>query len=236
MPASDASSPTSDAPTSFRFLDLLPELRNRIYSIALQTHKSRDISCYRTPRVTLVSKQVRQETLPLFYSSNFRVLVGCNFARAVNQRTGHELHSEPFKYSTGTLPVSDEVKAILRFAGKRALFRNVTIEVYNADIIHEIRDWQKQGGLDAVGEMRDPRFPFVLVHLRVRDSKIEVKMEQGKEYPSRASRTYCMKLQPQDVDAVEKAVGIARNIAGPGAFQGFKLSDLRKVALGFRIE
>ncbi|KAK5119613.1 hypothetical protein LTR85_007442 [Meristemomyces frigidus] len=57
----------------FRFLDLPPELRIRVYEFLLRTDQLTRIRCRRPP-VTLASQQLRGEALPIYFSvSRFRV-------------------------------------------------------------------------------------------------------------------------------------------------------------------
>ncbi|KAK5687481.1 hypothetical protein LTS10_001619 [Elasticomyces elasticus] len=54
-------------PCKFIF-DLVPELRERIYFYALETNKIRFLHDFRTPTLAAVSKQVRAEVLPAFFT------------------------------------------------------------------------------------------------------------------------------------------------------------------------
>ncbi|TKA25879.1 hypothetical protein B0A50_05634 [Salinomyces thailandicus] len=57
-----------------RFLDLPPELRNRIYHFALAPDPSTALVRPAPPALSATSRQVRQETLPIFYGDNCFVL------------------------------------------------------------------------------------------------------------------------------------------------------------------
>ena len=58
----------------FRFLDLPPELRNRIYSMSMATDDTIWIPCSNSqdmqPDITRVNSQIRREALPVFYAEN----------------------------------------------------------------------------------------------------------------------------------------------------------------------
>ncbi|KAK5740825.1 hypothetical protein LTR17_004415 [Elasticomyces elasticus] len=62
---------SESAPCEFNLLDLVPELRERIYYFALQTDVPRQIASHssklKAPTLALVSKQVRAEVLPIFF-------------------------------------------------------------------------------------------------------------------------------------------------------------------------
>lgn len=60
----------------FRFMDLLPELRLRIYGFAMTTEEPRDLTDIKAPTLAMVSKQVRAEAFPVFFSD-------CVFATTV---------------------------------------------------------------------------------------------------------------------------------------------------------
>jgi len=69
--------------TKFRFLDLLPELRIRIYALAISTNGPRCMT--KAPTLALVSKQVRAEVLPVFFSE-------CTFAIRLHSNYAHIRH------------------------------------------------------------------------------------------------------------------------------------------------
>ncbi|KAK5742828.1 hypothetical protein LTR17_003076 [Elasticomyces elasticus] len=55
-------------PCKSNIFDLVPELRERIYFYALETNKVRSLHGFRTPTLAAVSKQVRAEVLPVFFT------------------------------------------------------------------------------------------------------------------------------------------------------------------------
>ncbi|KAK3636658.1 hypothetical protein LTR22_018624 [Elasticomyces elasticus] len=70
----------------FKLLDLAPELRERIYYFALKTDSPRQIASYnsklKAPTLALVSKQIRAEVLPIFFSKcKFIAQVHSNYAQ-----------------------------------------------------------------------------------------------------------------------------------------------------------
>ena len=65
----------------FRFLDLSPELRNRIYAFATHAGKPQDLNRLWLPPVAKVSRQLWKEALPVYFANNtFTVEVGTNYA------------------------------------------------------------------------------------------------------------------------------------------------------------
>ncbi|KAK5728669.1 hypothetical protein LTR15_001808 [Elasticomyces elasticus] len=77
---------SKDTACGFNLLDLVPELRERIYYFALQPDTPLQLasrgSKLKTPPLTLVSKQVRAEVLPIFFSK-------CDFVADVYSNYWH---------------------------------------------------------------------------------------------------------------------------------------------------
>lgn len=55
-------------PVRLTFFDILPELRIRVYKYAMETDQPRNLQNLKTPTLAAVSKQVRAECLPVFFS------------------------------------------------------------------------------------------------------------------------------------------------------------------------
>jgi len=67
---------------AFRFLELPPELRNRVYSHLISSPEV-DVWRYRVPPIARTSKQLRRETLSIFCSTaRFTMSVGTRFNSA----------------------------------------------------------------------------------------------------------------------------------------------------------
>lgn len=68
----------------FRFMDLAPELRNNIYTLALQQSTDKPLQLIEMPKVALslaqVSRAVRAESLGIFYSENTFALLFSYFS------------------------------------------------------------------------------------------------------------------------------------------------------------
>ncbi|KAK3645193.1 hypothetical protein LTR56_009243 [Elasticomyces elasticus] len=77
---------SKDTACGFNLLDLVPELRERVYYFALQPDTPLQLasrgSKLKTPPLTLVSKQVRAEVLPIFFSK-------CDFVADVYSNYSH---------------------------------------------------------------------------------------------------------------------------------------------------
>ncbi|KAK4889336.1 hypothetical protein LTR27_011873 [Elasticomyces elasticus] len=90
-------------PCKFNIFDLVPELRERIYFYALGTNKVRSLHDFRTPTLTAVSKQVRAEVLPIFFTK-------CHFRADIRSN-----HQDMASLDGQDLPLRSELsKMILR--------------------------------------------------------------------------------------------------------------------------
>lgn len=76
----------------FRFLDLFPEVRNRIYTIVVAG--SYDLTNFATPAIARASQQLRAEVLPvLFAEGDFHVKMVSNITvgASIQIRVHHKL-------------------------------------------------------------------------------------------------------------------------------------------------
>ncbi|KAK5168799.1 uncharacterized protein LTR77_006108 [Saxophila tyrrhenica] len=60
----------SGPPEPFRFMDLPPELRNRIYGFATHNEVPLRLRALKPPAITRVSRQVRSESIPVYFDVN----------------------------------------------------------------------------------------------------------------------------------------------------------------------
>ncbi|KAK4961947.1 hypothetical protein LTR10_002441 [Elasticomyces elasticus] len=69
----------------FTIFDLIPELRSRIYSYAMATEKPRALAFWKEPVLAMVSKQIRAESLPIFFAEClFSARVSSNYGEIAN--------------------------------------------------------------------------------------------------------------------------------------------------------
>ncbi|KAK5724923.1 hypothetical protein LTR17_013412 [Elasticomyces elasticus] len=69
----------------FTIFDLIPELRSRIYGYAVATEKPREIARWKEPVLAMVSKQIRAESLPIFFAEClFSARISSNYAEIAN--------------------------------------------------------------------------------------------------------------------------------------------------------
>lgn len=108
-------------PEPFRFFDLPAELRNKIYTYALAdaAEPACNLFAYTDPVVAMVSKQMRSESLPIFFAERtFVIVVGANYMDASNW------------LAAGILLLRPGLQLSLRRAGVAPVIRHVRFKVY----------------------------------------------------------------------------------------------------------
>ncbi|KAK4503640.1 hypothetical protein PRZ48_004555 [Zasmidium cellare] len=226
--------PQNDGSTS-HFLRLPAELRNVVYSLIFATTSKPEISSFRPPAITQVSKQLRDESLPLFFAETvFRMPVGGNFESTHVERIRRRdrflgfLLLRPFFHPSQPNHMAMAGVIVARpwpkgTHSKVALFRNVELEVYDTEAMVKGPDGVVDNGSSEI---------YLVLRLKVKAwGAMELSVEKGKAYPIRHAE------RSQDVEGtVEKATGIAREIAAAKKFKGFKMKDLQRIATAFRLE
>ncbi|KAK4503699.1 hypothetical protein PRZ48_004614 [Zasmidium cellare] len=218
----------------FRLLDLPPELRTRIYSYAFTTRKFRDFSVFYFPSLTLASRQLRQESLPvLFADTNFRFAVGSDFAKAFCRRYGTNI-ARSISWA-GTLSWTSRVRDFIHSAGDAVRFRDMTVELHDEGFLPSMDMWQ-------ISRRGCPTDSFVLpsialLHLRVGTTGFRVTVEEGPDHPKKRVTASIPRVHlEEDVATVlGRAETVARDIAGKEGFKGFSVADLKRVAAAMRL-
>lgn len=218
----------------FRLMDLPPELRIQIYSYVAVNPDGEQLSLARAvlPPITRVSKLVRQESLPIFFSeNNFFLVVLSNFrdrgtARVMRDKYGENWKNEgprhrgPFK-KCGVLGMKRPVKSMIRAAGANVLLRNVQIHVVSAELA---RKYYPDGDRCSRSSAS--------IHLRVDRRGLHVRCRKGRCYPKTPAMWY---YDSGDVnDALEGPFRMARSIGSRAKFKGLSLKDLEKIVKGLR--
>ncbi|KAF2169248.1 hypothetical protein M409DRAFT_20472 [Zasmidium cellare ATCC 36951] len=242
-------SPTVDTSTNdkkdeppFRLLDLPPEVRNRVYSYALVTPLARDLSYFTLPPLSLTSRQIRHETLPiLFVESPFRLIIGSN----IDHQHLTFFHEEQRSHrSSGIAGIKRTVSSALKTAGEAGLFRDVKLEVYNALYVESVRVWNRRGrqssGSGTLRARDDDKLQIASLHLHVVEGSLKLAVEEGPDYPSSSRLSHLREHEVNQMavaldGALENASYISRNFGAQDGFKGFKLSHLRKIAMAFRL-
>ncbi|SMQ49714.1 unnamed protein product [Zymoseptoria tritici ST99CH_3D7] len=157
---------------TFRLMDLPPEVRTHIYSLAFIANikhvngidhgahdcntkcywtywsrtrsereikmfeqKTKSLTAFRLHPLTQVSRQLRVETLPVFFGeTNFEICLYSNFEDRARARRGDSLRTPPAQLKKiGILGMRAEVKTRLRSFKSAALFQDVTFKVASRD-------------------------------------------------------------------------------------------------------
>ncbi|CAK3751635.1 Hypothetical predicted protein [Lecanosticta acicola] len=221
----------------FRFPDLPAELRNRVYAFALVDGKvNPSISKFVLPPVTRASKQLRTESLPLFFSENsFQITVFSNFVQRKETRDFFATQASgvhgPIPSQAkgpmgraGRLNIKAPVKKIISKAGNSALFREVTFHVISTDQF-------------TAAQKSDRPVPYSTAHLSLSvdgRSGVLASWESGALHPD---KRWFAAYAKQDVDeALDGAIKVAYDIAERAEFRGFSLRDLERIGNAFRFQ
>ncbi|EME82665.1 uncharacterized protein MYCFIDRAFT_196169 [Pseudocercospora fijiensis CIRAD86] len=210
---------------SFRFLDLPPELRNRVYAFAFQNMKNfgkrQNLALVALPTITRVSRQIRQETLPLFFATtHFRLVVASDFNNRFDPDAEYKSTIEI--QNAGTTHIKQKVKKTLRLAGNKALIRNINLVVCDA------RDWRRSGQGQGNWGGYDGLFTAFSAEIRLGQGNLVVNMSRGMGARDWAELSDTI----DDVMADTKAA--IENVAGKENFQGFSLRDLEQIVKTLR--
>jgi len=220
--------PDPDA-SIFRFMKLPPELRNSIYSYAVQSEGACSLATFQDPAITAVPRQIRNESLPVFFADSvFKTIVDANPPERASVRNNRHRRLEVCQHRawSGTMGIKRNVMRHIRESGGRATFRHVDFVVCNAAHVRDRRH-MKRPREDAV------RMKVCRLSLSYVERKLYVAVS-GRKVPG--WRRYSPKnYEIADVDAaVEDVVAIARQIVERDDSIGFTVQDVQRTAKGFR--
>lgn len=220
----------------FHLLELPGELRNRVYAYMLQNEEDfaeqHNLAYVSLPATARISKQVRQEILPIFFAnSSFVLNVAANLADRSRAQAGlRPLGTQAKVQACGVLHIKQPARRSLRSAGRGALFRNVTLKAcdgnsWTMDVRRKdgIRNWLRVFSL----------------RLRVERGNLKVTIERGMAYqdPYTFRGTTETRIVASAVEEVMyEAITMANDIAAKDSFQGFTLGNLEAIARNLRFE
>lgn len=118
------------APTqAFRFLDLPDVVRNQIYRLAVcQFSTAQTLAHVRLPSICAVSKQLREEALPVFFASTtFEIYTVGDFANRDDY--GYDNNEE----KSGELHLSARAEELLAMTANAIHIRHVVFRICNCD-------------------------------------------------------------------------------------------------------
>lgn len=248
----------TDNPTGpFRFLDFPPELRNNVYrfalsrqgkeagsrpdntsrtpsptnaiSAALPKHDKYNIATFKPPPLTLVSKQVRQESLAHFFSeNNFFLTVVSNYEHkdllSNGGSYGRRKQMKDEKSRCGTLGFKQLVRTFMKTAGESTVFKDVTFKVMK--VAHPF--WIKEARYReiSVGRVAEIRL-VIAADLTLQNDTMFVPNRLAVGVPAGGDSL---------VEVCRKAVGVASDMTAREGFKGFTLRDLSNIARALRYE
>ncbi|KAF2169251.1 hypothetical protein M409DRAFT_20474 [Zasmidium cellare ATCC 36951] len=216
------------ATSAFRLMDLPPEIRNRIFSYALpgkgNNTLNRNVANFRFPALSRVSREVRRQTLPIFFAEfDFVFNVGTNVTSLSDDNQEVACHETKLAGTLGFLP---QVQRFITDAGQAAVFRKVTVYVQKASFTEYTRYTPDQTRC----------FTLFRLTLDVKYGHVRIEVLEGTEHPRNIKR----KLEEGELEAVDKMIeSVAARLAEIESrkdFKGLTLKDLRQIAKGFRVE
>lgn len=228
----------------FRFMDLPPEMRNRVYAhyVAISGGDGTHAACtynladFKTPTIAQVSRQLRTEALPAFFAeASFYVTMPCNlldFSRSnhgINPRNVNWTESMGFmrdRRVSGRLGMKRAVKDCVRTYGKDAVFRDITFKMADAEYIDE----KNRTHIIEENVLYFIRFSY---HGKV----VHVEAEAGHDCPKLPDQDdiRAFSFDRSDVEKVVESVSkLAKKMGKREDFIGFTHKDLEELARVFR--
>lgn len=211
--------------SKFRFLDLPGELRNSIYSMAVD-ERAISLGSFAVPAIARASRQLRQEFLPVFYAqSNFQLKFAAwglshsiSLARLYdNQKQCERCELEtPREAECDSLCLEPSVRAFVRSTQISARLKNVTFNV--AEILESVDGML----MEKIGTSA-----FYTMRLKVdRMSRAMVTTS----YDRLGVQNWDFRSVHADL---ERAKAIAMEFAAEEGFRGFTISQLQEIAKRF---
>ncbi|KAF7191024.1 hypothetical protein HII31_07648 [Pseudocercospora fuligena] len=199
----------------FRFLDLPPELRDRVYSFVTSDLGSQSLAFFKPPPITRVSKAVRSESLAVLFAEGItHVIVGSDLFH--RERVLRGLPSTYVSSGLGSLDLHPIVERCICSAKSSALFRNVTFDVHHPGVF-------RHGPGRALW---DNSLQLATLKLHVKNGFLTVQ-----ERSANACYKFAEPSTEADVQAaLDVVVQVAEEIASRDQFSGFTLEDLKAVA------
>ncbi|PIB02976.1 hypothetical protein CB0940_11667 [Cercospora beticola] len=205
---------------SFRFLDLPAEIRNRIYSYyfaASDTKPQYNLVNYRDPPITLACKQLRRESLPIFFSEcTFLLTIGANYFEPER------------KAEAGRLCLLNRVSSrLIALGDNNVLFRNLHIRVTMLCFASTMRR-------ELVYPKYMERYLIAWITLQTHP-KLKFGVKRGMGYPKVGLSGVLDRYAEQIESTLEAAKSAALELRGREGFKGFSLVDLATIAQAFSV-
>ncbi|KXT13548.1 hypothetical protein AC579_1409 [Pseudocercospora musae] len=224
----------------FPFLELPPELRNQVYEYCMPDTddprpRHRDLATLRIPTVSRVCRQLRQESMGyLFENRAFDLCVGTNIRHRCDATNVYQRRPPAYDpvRDCGTMGLNPVVRSFLKSAAKWAIFKHVTISIYNTHDVKLVRYRRSKSSLlgqevegtelwvEKVEKHREQK-RLASVYLRVEKGKVVWHDEHG------SARCANGKEIDQAVADVRQVVDV---VSSRSDFKGFTVSDLHQIS------
>ncbi|KAF7191014.1 hypothetical protein HII31_07638 [Pseudocercospora fuligena] len=237
--------PAKHVRSIFPFLELPPELRNQVYEYCMPDlddlrQRDRDLATLRIPTISRVSRQLRQESMGyLFENRAFDLCIGTNIRHRCDATNIYQRWPPAYDpvQDCGTMGLNPVVRSFLKSAAKWAIFKDVTISIYNTHDIKLVRyrfnnnyalsDRAKkvQDVVNRV-ELHREQKRLASVHLKVESGVVNWHDEHGSaRYDFRPGAT------GKEIDeAVEDLKQVVDAVSSRSDFKGFTVSDLHQIS------
>jgi hypothetical protein len=216
-----ASTTVVEAEPGTGFLDLPPELRNRVYALFSQRELPLRLRRFKPPAIARVSRQLRWEALPVFFDINTfvaEIVVPFSYRLDGNLATfGQFIHNKDDRFKrTGTLQLTQDTMGLFKLSGKAtARVRKLIVVFVDASKL----TWRYR--------QTNVYFPTRLL-VKAGSSSTQAYRQTTSLNITRAE---FQKLFAEDLAYLMKPVeDFVDKIASGPDFKGFSIPDLKKLA------
>ncbi|KAF7197848.1 hypothetical protein HII31_00937 [Pseudocercospora fuligena] len=228
---------SSFPPGTFRFMQLPPELRGRVYTCVFENERNWEngllLATLKLPSITRASKTIRKEALPQFYAeAPIHIPICANLFRRQSVREsarrlgGNGAYGFPPGSDPGNPHLKQKTRQCIRAAGEDARFKDLTFLV--CDEWHNYY-LKRSAPLDEI---------LGILHLQVQQGKLKIDLEKGAKYARMEERDeddWRIEYETVDYDAAMSDVRTKIDEIGSRPdFKGFSLNDVLQIAKAFR--
>lgn len=220
---------------SFRFRDLPAEARNRVYELAFQD-TSHFLAHVMLPPITRVCRQLRTESLPVFFSTaTFKIVVSCNFRDWYNRIAPHKRVHNGLRTGSGTFKLTPRVEKLLARAGDAVVMRRVRFMAYengqrSSLVENYVFDGCRPGAREDYLWLLEDCLEVGIGLEYCRNSGLDVVVTDAT-----GGDAFIIVEKQEYFPALPLIVSKAKEISVQTGFKGFNLDDLKEIARGFRI-
>lgn len=237
--------PAKHVRSIFPFLELPPELRNQVYEYCMPDTDDlrqcdRDLATLCIPTISRVSRQLRQESMGyLFENRAFDLCIGTNIRHRCDATNVYQRWPPAYDpvQDCGTMGLNPVVRSFLKSAAKWAIFKDVTISIYNTHDIKLVRyKFHKPSPPDKEMERTELWAEKVEKHReQKRLASVHLKLERGQVvwHDQHGSARYDFRPGATGKE-IDEAVADLKNVvdecSSRSDFKGFTVSDLHQIS------